>query len=118
MAEINWNLSREDFDLLSKIADRAVGIAIEAKIIPRTKRSEFNLKLQMDVAATHANGCPLKLADLLCAPPFDFAHDIFGIRRHIDRETGHLKDCFLPRYAIPRLESQEFLQHHDVEDVE
>jgi hypothetical protein len=41
----------------------------------------------------------LDLQKLLEAPSFDFAHDICGIIRHMDRSTypGNLKDCFRPR---------------------
>lgn len=53
----------------------------------------------MDITATHANGCPLKLAELLAADDFNFSHDVAGIYRHLDRTTGKLLDCFLPRFA-------------------
>jgi hypothetical protein len=53
----------------------------------------------MDVLATHANGCPLDLAALANASDLDLAHDMGGIIRHIDRKTGQLTGCFLPRYA-------------------
>jgi hypothetical protein len=53
----------------------------------------------MDIAACNANGCKLKLEEFLAAPGFDFIHDVIGIQRHINRETGQLGDCFLPRYA-------------------
>jgi len=56
------------------------------------------LQLTMDITAVHANGCPLDLPKLLHAPDFDFAHDIWGIHRHLDRTTGKLS-CFLPRCA-------------------
>lgn len=56
------------------------------------------LSLHMDVAATHSN-CPLKLKELLSANNFNFAHDVYGIQRHINRETGKLENCFLPRFA-------------------
>lgn len=41
----------------------------------------------------------LDLGRLLAFPPFDFAHDIHGIRRHMDRSEfpGKLTDCFVPR---------------------
>ena len=54
---------------------------------------------EMDITATHANGNPLRLDDLLHADDFNFAHDVFGIRRHIDRNTGQLQDCFVPRFS-------------------
>lgn len=60
----------------------------------------------MDLAATHANGCKLDLDKLLAFDNFNFAHDVFGIREHLDRKTGKLKDFFLPRCAQPRQRSQ------------
>jgi hypothetical protein len=57
------------------------------------------LELAMDLTACHANGCPLDLGALLQAPDADFAHDVWGIRRHLDRDTGQLGDGFYPRYA-------------------
>lgn len=50
------------------------------------------------IVACHGGSCPLRLQELLDAEANDFAHDILGIRRHLDRETGKLQDCFLPRY--------------------
>ncbi|KKK55056.1 hypothetical protein LCGC14_3078450, partial [marine sediment metagenome] len=41
----------------------------------------------------------LDLARFLEGPDFDFAHDVWGIRNHLNRETGQLENCFLPRYA-------------------
>jgi hypothetical protein len=55
--------------------------------------------VQMDLAACHCNGCPLQLTELLDADDFNFSHDIFGIRRHLNRTTGKLDDRFLPRFA-------------------
>lgn len=55
----------------------------------------------MDLEACHCNGMPLDLQKLLDAPDGDFGHDVFGIRRFIDRETGKLTDCFVPRCALP-----------------
>jgi hypothetical protein len=58
--------------------------------------------LVMDLTATHANGCPMDFAKLLAAKDFDFYHDMFGIQAHIDRTSGKLKDCFLPRCSARR----------------
>lgn len=57
------------------------------------------LEIEMDITACHANGNPLRLRKLLVAKPFDFTHDVLGIRQHLDRNTGKLKDNFLPRYS-------------------
>jgi hypothetical protein len=53
----------------------------------------------MDLEAVNSNGCPLDFQSLLDFPNFDFGHDIYGIGKHIDRTTGKLQDCFLPRCA-------------------
>lgn len=53
----------------------------------------------MDVIAVHMNGRPLRLEALLAADDFNFAHDVFGIRRHLDRDTGELTQCFVPRFS-------------------
>ena len=58
-----------------------------------------SLDILMDVDACHSNGCPLQLQALLAADDFNFAHDVFGIRANINRHTGQLMNCFVPRYA-------------------
>jgi hypothetical protein len=57
--------------------------------------------IQMDIIAVHANGCPLRLDELAAADDFNFTHDVAGIRRSLDRSTGQLGDCFMPRFAVP-----------------
>jgi hypothetical protein len=52
----------------------------------------------MDLSAAQ-NSAPMRLQDLLHFADPDFAHDVWGIARHINRETGQLEDCFLPRCA-------------------
>lgn len=90
---ISFDVSREDFDHICEIADR-----VEASGNP------WNLDrmtLVMDLSATSANGCPMDFAKLAKADAETFAHDVYGIVRHIDRATGKLGDCFLPRTAKP-----------------
>lgn len=55
--------------------------------------------LHMDLSACNANGCPLHFAALLAADEHNFVHDVEGISEHMDRQTGQLKDHFLPRFA-------------------
>lgn len=82
-----------DASIIREIAHRAVTVA-------RHVGAPYTLTTAtMDITACHANGTPLRLRELLDAPEFDFAHDVLGIRRHIDRTTGQLQDCFLPRFA-------------------
>lgn len=86
---ISFEVTKEERDLIERIVDRAM------------KRFRVNdrMSLTMDVTACHANGCPLDLKGLLKAEDFDFSHDVGGIARHLDRTTGKLGDCFLPRTA-------------------
>ena len=89
---INWTASKEEMELILKIADRAV------EMIGDRKETQGVI---IDIEATHCNGCPIDLERLLNAPDYDFAHDVDGIRTHLNRRTGELEDCFLPRYAKP-----------------
>ena len=90
---INWIITKQDGDLITKIAKRALAKAEELGI-------QYDMMTAtMDITACHLNGCPLKLTQLLNADNFNFVHDVFGIRQHINRETGELEDCFVPRYA-------------------
>lgn len=92
---MNWHVTMEETKVIAEIARRAILLAEEVGI-------EYNqCDAVMDLTAIHANGCKLKLHELVDAPKFDFAHDVFGIRLHINRRTGQLKNCFLPRYAEP-----------------
>lgn len=56
------------------------------------------ISLYMDLEAVH-RAIGLRLDDLLAADNFDFAHDILGIQRHMNRGTTELTECFLPRFA-------------------
>lgn len=91
---ISFDVSREDSQVITQIVDRAETMAAN-------RGTELDrMSLYMDLTACHANGCPLKLRELLEAvEDYSFAHDVFGISRHIDRKTGKLTDCFLPRYS-------------------
>jgi len=90
---MNWTSDKETLEVEAKIAKRAKAMAEEMNT------HYPYLDILMDIDACHSNGCPLRLADLLEADDVNFAHDIFGIRAHISRITGELKDCFVPRYA-------------------
>lgn len=87
---INWNVSRRDAETISKIADR---------ILADLSTPDDKMTIVMDLTACHANGVELRLAELLAADKFDLSHDYYGIRRHLNRTTGILEGCFLPRYA-------------------
>lgn len=78
---------------IRRIARRAID-SIQALKLSRVSV----LDIRMDITACHANGCPLDLERLLAADDFNFAHDIIGIRRFLDRDTGKLSDMFSPRF--------------------
>lgn len=90
--QVSFDVSRDDAALIERITGRAV------RLYAKHGQKIDGLSMLMDVTATHANGCPLKLAELADADDFNFAHHIGGIFRHLDRETGHLGGCFLPRF--------------------
>lgn len=91
---ISFECTRQEHNLIIAIVARA-----KKEFAYFASEPPYDPALEMDISATHANGNPLRLAELLAAPQADFAHDIFGIRRHIDRETGRLTDCFQPRFT-------------------
>jgi hypothetical protein len=91
--KLSFDVSRADGQIIKQIADRAA-LSVAAKGLPLTK-----LDILMDLSATHASGCPLRLYDLLKADESHLLHDLLGINRHLDRETGQLCGCFLPRFA-------------------
>ena len=86
---INFNASKLDRELISAIVTRAKILVPELDY----------LDTSMDIAACHCNGNPLQLGSLLDTDDSNFLHDILGINRHIDRRTGKLKNCFLPRFS-------------------
>lgn len=90
MQRINWHTSPDDTRMIFSIARRI--------------KSELNTPddtqtVVMDLTAAHANGCQLRLNEMLTADKFDLGHDYYGIRRHINRSTGQLEGCFWPRYG-------------------
>lgn len=90
---ISFKVTIAEAKTIRNIVQRAAAMAVEVGLDYPV------IDIDMDITACHANGCPLKLSALATADNFDFAHDVFGIRRHINRETGQLEDCFVPRYA-------------------
>lgn len=85
-------LTREDRETVRRIVERAstmfdtFGVKLD------------RLSLSMDLCAVHAER-PLDFEALLAADGPNFTHDIGGIMKHMDRETGTLRDCFVPRFA-------------------
>lgn len=94
----------KDAALIDKIVERALR---SASLIFQDQFDIFGrpaldwIGLSMDITACHLNGTALRLSELLDADDANFGHDVWGIRRFIDRETGKLTDHFLPQFAQP-----------------
>ncbi len=84
---IKWEVTDEDRHLIMQIAMRAKNDGLNDNV----------MEVAMDVTAVHANDHQLDLQKLLDFDNFNFAHDIHGIRGHIDVNTGKLTRGFLPR---------------------
>jgi hypothetical protein len=97
MSQLDVKFANDPHDkkIISLIGDRAFALYRQHGV----KRPK--LEIIMDVSATHANGNPLRLEALLNADDFNFMHDVGGIARHLDRDTGKLTNCFLPRFSVP-----------------
>jgi hypothetical protein len=109
---IQFDATKEDAEKIAKIVNRACDLYKAYMGQPIGDK----LSLDMDITAAHLNGCPLDLDKLLAFPDFDFSHDVFGIQRHIDRKTGTLGDCFLPRCSKPQaLEAGDVVVRHGSE---
>ena len=70
-----------------------------ASVMNFESRGSSRLEVSMDLTACHCVGCQLDLEGLLTATPSDLIHDVAGIMANINRETGELENCFVPRYA-------------------
>lgn len=91
---VSFKTTKDEMQKINAIAHRAVAMA-SVHGVPYTV-----MEAHMDLSACHANGCPMDFDKLASADDFNFAHDVFGIRRHINRITGELEDCFVPRCAL------------------
>ena len=91
---LNWDTTREDMSTIHTIVTQARAAFRRAGLVARSP-----LDIEMDITACHCNGTPLRLTDMVDAPDADLLHDVCGIARHLDRETGQLRDGFMPRYA-------------------
>lgn len=98
---INWTATAEEYALVAQIAEKA------KKLFAANGVKRRQSDIEMDLLATHLNGCPLDLEYLLIFDDFNLAHDIGGIANHLDRTTGQLGGCFLPRCSMPDADTPE-----------
>lgn len=99
---LSFKVNEYDGELIQKIVDRTLA-AYERMGAP--KRFKDRMAIWMDITACHASGNPLRLEKLLSADDFNFAHDVFGIRDNLDRQTGQLTGFFSPRCSAPQSEA-------------
>jgi len=83
----SFKTTRAEFLLMTEIAQKARAAGVD-----RDHQSLF-----MDLEVAH-HACPLDLQRLADAP--DMLHDVCGIIAHLDRNSGELADCFVPRYRV------------------
>jgi hypothetical protein len=86
-------VTERDVKLIGKVVDRIL------RDVRMNALRRQPLDWRMDVFVVHAN-VGLDLQRLLDADDFDFSHDILGIYSELDRETGKLRDHFVPRFAL------------------
>ena len=101
MTDISFETTEDEAALITDISFRFARLL--AKHCPEKMTGEegarVRLSTRMDLSAVHANGCPLDLERLKEADDVNFLHDVVGIDQHLNRDTGQLGNCFLPRFA-------------------
>ena len=94
---IDWSkITKKDQKIIDRIVKRAM-------VASRKHNLGLDVvSVEMDIKAVHLK-TRLELERWVSADDFNFAHDVCGIIRHLDRETGKLKDYFVPRFSNPKL---------------
>lgn len=96
---LNFDAPKEEMDLIIKIVARIMN-KWGPNVVPKL--------LAMELTACHLNGTRLNLQALSDTDDQRLQADVFGIRRHIDRDTGKLKDGYLPVYQLPKAPWPDF----------
>lgn len=91
---VNFTATKKEMKIIERIVQRALYMAEELEMSIDKKH------LLMDIEACHCNGTKLDLKKLMSFDNSNFSHDVFGIRKHLDRNTGKLRDGFRPRCAV------------------
>lgn len=102
----SFECAHSERDAANRIARRAFALRKAFAARDTSRNIPDVLSMQMDLVATHANGCPLDFQRLEAADDFNLLHDVLGIERHLNRDTGQLQDFFLPRFALKCQEPQ------------
>lgn len=89
-----FDTDRATIKLIDACVERAGKMAVKEGM---AWDDDIAKELNMDLSACHCNGTPMDFAKLLAAEDHHFGHDVWGIRRFMDRETGKLLKNFSPR---------------------
>lgn len=82
-------LNKEQTNLTTKIVNRAEKLGL-------MQTDRITALLDLEKATGHFN---LRLADMLNADVFNFAHDFVQIQNDINRATGKFSNRFVPRFS-------------------
>lgn len=91
---MQFNTSYDDMARIHLVLDRARALGV----LNDESRHERASRL-MDFDAVHSNGNPMRFDLMLMADDANFLHDFCGIVRHLDRNTGKLRNGFSPRFS-------------------
>ena len=92
-ADINFVVNSSEQREITRIVNRACAMA------QAHGWTYERMDAEMDIKACHLNGNPLRLVELAEADDFNFAYDVFGIRKHLNRGNGKLDGLFSPRFS-------------------
>ena len=87
---ISWDkLTHSDLAKVNQAVDRAL------ELLPW---ESMKMDLHMDLTASVIQG-HINLDKLLTFDDSNFIHDVVGVVQHLNRQTGEMMNCFLPRSA-------------------
>jgi hypothetical protein len=85
-------MNMDNFQKISKIVKRFIEDHPDGKNVDA-------LSLNMDIEKCHTDNFKLDLDGLLNADNFNFFHDVVGIHNNLNRQTGKIENCFVPRFS-------------------
>lgn len=94
--EVRFDSTVEELALIRRCVDRYKKLkeGIGQEIV-----GGWELDVTMTLDAVNSNGTPIDFQKLLASYDFSFVHDMAGMEKHIDKNTGKLTGFFLPRSA-------------------
>jgi len=95
-------LNRKELQTIHDIAERAVALYQRLDMLDDSDARFALTGIASEIMTVHTEIIPLRLEELAGADDSNFAHDIGGIHRHLDKESDkpRLTDGFCPRFAV------------------